>query len=251
MFRLEGQVALVTGAGRGIGRALGLGFAQAGADVVLASRTASELETVAAEVQALGRHAVVIPTDVADSAQVRALVEQCVTTLGRLDILANVAGIAIREPATDVSEAHFEQIVNVNLRGAFVACQAAGQVMLEAGNGGSIINICSLTSFLGLSQRAIYGATKGALGQLTKSLAVEWGPQGIRVNGIAPGWIVTPLTTPLFEDEEFREWVLSRTPLGRPGAPDDLVGLAVFLASDASAFITGQIIYVDGGWTAA
>jgi NAD(P)-dependent dehydrogenase (short-subunit alcohol dehydrogenase family) len=249
-FSLAGKTALVTGAGRGIGRGMALAFAEAGADVALNSRTERDLEDVAAEVRALGRRAVVVPGDVSSAQGAREIVERAIAGLGHLDILLNAAGLAVRGPAEAVSEAQFDLQVGVNLKGSYFACQAAGQHMLSRG-AGSIINIASLTTSFGLPLRSVYAATKGAIGQLTKTLGVEWASRGPRVNAIAPGWILTPLTRPLHDDPAQSGWIVGRTPMGRWGTPDDLTGAAVYLASDASAFVTGQVLYVDGGFISA
>ena len=249
-FSLTGKTALVTGAGRGIGRGLALAFAEAGADVALNARTESELEVVAKEIEALGRRAVTITASVETADGARKVVEQAIEGLGQLDVLLNAAGTAIRRPAEEVTEEQFERQINVNLRGTYFACQAAGRHMLERGTG-SIVNIGSLTTSFGLPLRSVYAATKGAVGQLTKTLAVEWAARGVRVNCIAPGWILTPLTQPLHDDPKQSEWIVGRTPMGRWGTPEDLQGVAVYLASEASAFMTGQTLYVDGGFIVA
>lgn len=248
-FRLDGQVALVTGASRGIGRAIARGLAEAGADVALASRTVADLETLAAEIEGLGRRALVLPTDVGDPAQVRQMVERTVAGLGRLDIVVPAAGIPFRKPAVDLTESDYERVFRVNFGGVLFTCLAAGRYLL-AQRRGAVITIGSLTTAIGLPGRTLYGATKGAIGLLTRTLAVEWGPYGVRVNCIAPGWIYTDLSKGVLDDPAFRAQVLARTPLGRIGQPQDLVGLAVFLASPAAAFITGQIIFADGGYLA-
>jgi NAD(P)-dependent dehydrogenase (short-subunit alcohol dehydrogenase family) len=249
-FSLAGRTALITGAGRGIGRGLALALAEAGADVALSSRTRDELAAVAGEVEARGRRGHVIPADVSTAAQARSVVEQAVAALGHLDVLVNAAGTALRRPATETTEEDYRKVMEVNLTGTYFACQAAGRHMLERGSG-SIINIASLTTSFGLPLRSVYAATKGAVGQLTKTLAVEWASQGVRVNAIAPGWIRTPLTEGLVSDPEQSRWIVGRTPLGRWGTPEDLAGAAIYLASDASAFVTGQILYVDGGFIVA
>jgi NAD(P)-dependent dehydrogenase (short-subunit alcohol dehydrogenase family) len=249
-FSLAGRIALVTGAGRGIGRGLALAFAEAGANVALNSRTQTELEAVAEEVRARGRRALVLAADVSTAEGARRVVDAAVDGLGQIDVLLNAAGTAIREPAEHVSERNFDTIVGLNLKGTFFCCQAAGRHMLERGRG-SIVNIGSLTTSFGLPLRSVYAATKGAVGQLTKTLAVEWASRGVRVNAIAPGWIHTPLTQPLVDDPEQSRWIIGRTPMGRWGKPADLAGAAVYLASDASAFMTGQILYVDGGFIVA
>ena len=249
-FSLAGQTALVTGAGRGIGRGLALAFAEAGADVALNSRTEAELRAVAAEVEALGRRAVVVPGDVAGAAPARDVVERAIEALGHLDVLLNAAGVAVRVPAEETTEEQYDRVVGVNLKGTYFACQAAGRHMLRRG-AGSIVNIGSLTTSFGLPLRSVYAATKGGVGQLTKTLAVEWASRGVRVNAIAPGWILTPLTQPLHDDPEQSRWIVGRTPMGRWGTPADLAGAAVYLASSASAFMTGQVLYVDGGFIVA
>jgi NAD(P)-dependent dehydrogenase (short-subunit alcohol dehydrogenase family) len=249
-FSLQGRTALVTGAGRGIGRRLALAFAEAGADVALNSRTRSELEETAESIRALGRRAVVVPGDVAGADAAREIVVRAIEGLGQLDVLLNAAGVAVRVPAEDVSEAQYDLQLDVNLKGTYFACQAAGRHMLSRGRG-SIVNIGSLTTSFGLPLRSVYGATKGAVGQLTKTLAVEWASRGVRVNAIAPGWILTPLTRPVHDNPEQSRWIVGRTPMGRWGTPDDLAGAAVYLASDAGAFMTGQVLYVDGGFIVA
>ena len=249
-FSLTNKTALLTGAGRGIGRSLALAFAEAGADVALNARTESELKSVAKEIESLGRKALTLPVSVETADGARRVVEQAIEQLGQLDILLNAAGTAIRRPAEEMTEEQFERQVNVNLRGTYFACQAAGRHMLERGTG-SIITIGSLTTSFGLPLRSVYAATKGAVGQLTKTLAVEWASRGVRVNCIAPGWILTPLTQPLHDDPQQSGWIVGRTPMGRWGAPEDLQGIAVYLASDASAFMTGQTLYVDGGFIVA
>jgi NAD(P)-dependent dehydrogenase (short-subunit alcohol dehydrogenase family) len=248
-FRLDGRVAVVTGASRGIGRALALALADAGADLALASRSAEGLEAVSAEVAARGGRALAVPTDVADVAQVRRLVERTVEAFGRLDVLVNNAGLNIRRPALEFTEQDWDAIHAVQLRGVFFACQAAGRVMVQQGYG-KIINIASLTSVIGIKHVVPYAAAKGGVVQLTKALAVEWAPLGVRVNAIGPGYIETDLTQPLFQDPERSAWIHSRIPLGRRGYPADLMGAAVFLASPASDYVTGQVLYVDGGWLA-
>lgn len=249
-FSLAGKTALVTGAGRGIGRGLALALAEAGADVALNSRTEAQLNRVAREIEARQRRAVVLPGDVSTAAEARAIVERAVQALGQLDVLVNAAGMAIRGPAEDVTEDQYERMVGVNLRGTYFACQAAGRHMLARGTG-SIVNIASLTTSLGLPLRSVYAATKGAVGQLTKTLAVEWAARGVRVNAIAPGWILTPLTQPLHDNPQESRWIVGRTPMGRWGRPEDLAGAAIYLASPASAFMTGQVLYVDGGFISA
>lgn len=249
-FSLAGKTALVTGAGRGIGRRLALAFAEAGADVAVNSRTASELEEVAASVRALGRRAFVVHGDVAGAEPARDVVTRALGEFGQLDILLTAAGTAVRAPAEEVTETQYDQQVDLNLKGTYFACQAAGRHMLERGTG-SIITIASLTTSFGLPLRSVYAATKGAVGQLTKTLAVEWASRGVRVNAIAPGWILTPLTRPLHNDPEQSRWIVGRTPMGRWGTPDDLAGTAVYLASGAAAFMTGQVLFVDGGFISA
>jgi len=248
-FDLTGKVALVTGASRGLGKAMALALAQAGADIALAARGVEGLERTAEEVRALGREALVRPTDVTQVAQIKALVQHTLGRFDHLDILIPAAGINIRGPALDFAEADWDRVMAVNLKGVFFTCQAAGRVMIEQGSG-SIITVASLTTTFGFPNIIPYCASKGGVGQLTKGLASEWAPYGVRVNAVAPGYYRTAMTEPLFQDPKFREYIRSRIPMKRPGVPEDLAGAVVFLASDASAYITGQILFVDGGWTA-
>jgi 2-deoxy-D-gluconate 3-dehydrogenase len=248
-FRLDGKVALVTGASRGIGRGVAVAFAEAGADVALAARTAADLEATASQIRALGRRALVIPTDVTDRTQIAAMVRRTVAELGGLDVLVPAAGIPNRKPTVELTDEDYARVFDTNIKGVLFTCAEAGQHFLAQGSG-SIVNICSLTTTFGFPGRALYGSTKGAVGQLTKSLAVEWGPRGVRVNAVAPGWIVTELSRGALSDPELRGTIVGRTPLGRLGEVDDVVGTVVFLASDAAAFVSGVIVGVDGGYVA-
>jgi NAD(P)-dependent dehydrogenase (short-subunit alcohol dehydrogenase family) len=250
MGRLADRVAIVTGAGRGIGRGVALGYAREGADLVLVSRTATELNRVAEEIGALGRSAIVVAGDVRDPALAASAVEQAQARFGRLDILVNAAGIPMVAPSTELTLENWQKAIDINLTGSFLWAQAAGRVMVAAGRG-VIINIGSLTSFQGFPARAAYAASKGGVIQLTKVLAVEWAPQGVRVNAIAPGWIRTPLQDELVAAGKLdRGPIISRTPARRVGEVDDIVGPAIFLASDEAAFVIGETLLVDGGWVA-
>lgn len=243
---LSGMTALVTGASRGLGKAIAWGLSEAGAEVVLMSRDRDRLEDVAAELQARGQAAQAAPCDVSDVAQV----QHIIASLPKLDILVNNAGINIPEPFMEVSEAHFDQIVGLNLRAAFFVTQAVVRKMLEGGNGGAIINLTSQMGHVGASNRTVYCASKHALEGFSKALAVELAPRGIRVNSVAPTFVETDLTRPMLADPAFEQRVLSRIPLGRLGQPQDVAGAVVFLASPQAALITGASLLVDGGWTA-
>lgn len=245
-FRLDGRIALVNGASRGIGQAIAIGLAKAGAKVAIAARSSDGLTDTARQ---LSSPNLVLPTDLRDPDQARAMVAGTFEEFGRIDILVNAAGAAMRTPAESVTEADISEIFASNFNGIAIACAAAGQHFLEQGSG-KIINIASLASFRGVPLRALYGATKGAIAQLTRTLAVEWGDRGVCVNAIAPGWIATGFTREVLAQPEVRQRVLDRTPLRRIGQPDDLVGLAIFLASPASDFLTGQVIPCDGGYSA-
>ena len=243
---LDGKIAIVTGGGRGIGRGAALALAEAGADVALASRTAENLERVAEEIRALGRTALVVPTDVSRGEDIDAMVARTVETFGKVDILVNNAGMNIRMPSIEYSGEDWDKVLNVNLKAVFHCCQAVARHMMRQG-GGKIINIASMTSVIGIRTIPAYCASKGAIVQLTKTLAVEWAPDRINVNAIGPGFIETDLTAPLQRDPERSSWILGRIPMGRWGTPEDLKGAFVFLASEASDYVTGTVLFVDGG----
>lgn len=243
---LSELTALVTGASRGLGRAIAVGLAEAGAEVVLMSRDPDRLESLAAEFRARGQAAYTAPCDVRDVTQV----QRVVASLSKLDILVNNAGINIPEPFVEVSEAHFDQIMNLNLRAAFFVTQAAVKKMGEGDKGGAIINVTSQMGHVGASNRTVYCVSKHALEGFTKALAVELAPQGIRVNSVAPTFVETDLTRPMLAEPAFKHSVLSRIPLGRLGQPQDVASAVVFLASPQAALITGASLLVDGGWTA-
>jgi NAD(P)-dependent dehydrogenase (short-subunit alcohol dehydrogenase family) len=248
-FRLDGRSALVTGASRGIGRALALGLAHAGADVALAARSEDALEETARKVQALGRRAVVIELDVAEVARLPAAVDRALAALGGLHILVNNAGMEQVADSLAVSAALWDRILDTNLRSAFFLSQAAARVMPPAG--GAILNVCSLTSAVGVPTAVPYTSSKSGLLGMTRALAAEWAGRGIRVNGIGPGYFRTALTELFYQDPAWQEAMLARIPMGRFGRLEDLLGTAVFLCSDAAAYVTGQILYVDGGYLAS
>ncbi len=247
MFSLDGQVAVVTGASRGIGRGIAAALAGAGAEIVAVSRHPAE--TLAAEVEALGRRCHVVTADLGDPGQVETVLPRAVAAAGRVDILVNNAGTATRGPALDVPLEAWHRVLQVNLHAVFRLAQAAAREMLPRRHG-KIINVASLMSFEGGILVSPYTASKGAVGQLTKALANEWAPHGINVNGIAPGYIATDLTRPLQEDTTRNPAILARIPAGRWGRPEDLGGAAVFLAARASDYVHGHLLVVDGGWLA-
>ena len=250
-MRLQDQVALVTGAGSGIGRVTARALAEAGADVIvteLPDRLDRARETVA-EVGALGRHALALPLDVRDAASVGALVPAASDRFGRVDVLVNNAGVQIPRSALDVSERDWDAVVDVNLRGAFFVAQAVGRAMTEAGSG-AIVNIASQMGLVGYYKRAAYCSAKAGLVNLTRVLALEWAPRGVRVNAVAPTFVRTPLTASTFADPELAEDIPRRIPLGRLAQPEEVAAAVVFLASPAAAMITGHTLPVDGGWTA-
>jgi gluconate 5-dehydrogenase len=251
LFGLSAKTALVTGGSRGIGLALAKGLANQGADVAIVSRTEEQLETAGRQIQAETHSNVWTFTfDLANTESIEDLFASVVAKTKGVDILVNCAGTTIRGPAEDVDLITWNEVIEVNLTSAFVLSQAFCRHRRDANKAGKIINIGSLTCHGARPTTAAYASSKGGLLMLTKTLAVEWAKYNINVNAIGPGYIATGLTEPLWTDEEFDRWVLSKTPLARWGKPDDLVGAAVLLASKAGDFITGQIIYVDGGWLA-
>lgn len=249
-FSLVGKRALVTGASRGLGRAIALALADAGADVGLVARNANHLEEVAALVRERGREAYTFPADLAQLGQLRAMVERAYQAMGRIAVLVSNAGISpIWKRSTEVTEAEWDAIQTTNVKATFFLCTAVGQRMAEAG-GGSIITLASVASVVGTPRMAAYGASKAAVAQMTRTLALEWAAQHVRVNAIAPGYIETDLTSGLLNHPYWGTQIREATPMGRPGHPQEITGIAIYLASDASSYATGQIFLVDGGTSA-
>ncbi len=249
-FDVAGRVALVTGAARGLGRAIALALAEAGADVALGLRDRAADGGLAAQIEALGRRALPLQMDMSQMAQIGPAVHAAAARFGRLDILVNNAGIAPRNPAEDVREDDFDATVAVNLKGTFFASQAAGRLMIGQGYG-RIINVGSQAGAVALPGESVYCMTKAAIAHLTRCLAVEWGQHGITVNAVAPTFIRTPGTAAALSDPQFRADVIERiAALHRIGEPPEVAGVVVFLASPAASLITGETILIDGGWTA-
>ena len=245
-FRLEGKRALIAGASSGIGEACAVALAEAGAEVTLAARSAERLHALSGALAQAGHAAHVLPLDVAEVAAT----EAAIAAQGPFDVLVNSAGLARHGPALDTTETDFDAVSDLNFKGAYFLTRAVARGLVAAGRPGSLINISSQMAHVGGVDRAVYAATKHAVEGFTKAMAIEWGPKGIRVNTICPTFIVTPLTRQTFDRPERRAWVEEKIKLGRVGTVEDIMGAAVFLASEASALVTGSALMVDGGWTA-
>ncbi|MCA3130216.1 MAG: SDR family NAD(P)-dependent oxidoreductase [Betaproteobacteria bacterium] len=250
-FSLEGRRALITGASRGIGRTLAEGLGAAGARVALGARSGDELKAVAEGIREAGGTAATVLLDVSDAASCGRAVRAAAEALGGLDVLVNNAGMEQVCPSLDVDEGLWDRILDTNLKGAFFCAQAAARIMRDAGGGGAVVNVCSLTSEVGIPTAVPYGSSKSGLLGMTRALAVEWAPLGIRVNGIAPGYFRTDLTEVFYRDAAWQQAMLAKIPAGRFGQLDDLVGATVFLCSPAAAYVTGQCLFIDGGFMAS
>lgn len=250
LFRIDDRVALVTGAGRGLGRAMAVGLASAGADLVLVARREADLAETRAAVEATGRRAVVVPGDVIDPDVAPKAVAAALETFGRIDILVNNAGLYSMAPAAEADIDEWRQVLEVNLVGSMRFIKAVAGPLLEQGSG-KVVNIASVLGTFGVGEATAYGAAKAGVMGMTRALAVEWGGRGIQVNAIAPGLFNTDMSAGVFENQDFYDGVVGGIPRGRHGEPDEIVGTAVWLCSDASNHVLGQVIHVDGGATIA
>lgn len=248
-FRLDGQTALVTGASKGIGWDVAKALADAGASVAVAARDVDALQQLAAEIRTDGGTALVVELDVRDVGQIGEAFGRVRAHFGSLDVLVNNAGLGANHPAEDVTETDWDDMMDVNLRGLFFACQAAGRIMLEQGSG-RIINMSSQAGVVGIREHAVYSASKGGVNLLTKVLALEWSSRGVTVNAVAPTFIYTPGTAERLDEPEYLEEVLSRLPIGHVGTTTDVAAAVLYLATPAGAMVSGHILLVDGGWTA-
>jgi NAD(P)-dependent dehydrogenase (short-subunit alcohol dehydrogenase family) len=250
LFSLADRVAVVTGASAGLGVSLAEGLAAAGAKLVLAARRVDRLEELAARLEAGGSECLAVACDVTDAASVEELARRSLEHFGAVDVLVNNAGITEVVPAEEETVECFDGVLDVNLRGVFLCSQHFGRAMLERKKG-AIVNVASMLGLVGSGQvpQASYAASKGGVINLTRELAAQWARRGVRVNAIAPGWFASEMTAEMFGDEGSHKWMRNRTPMGRPGQDGELIGALLFLASDASTFVTGQTISVDGGWT--
>ena len=245
-FDLRAKRVFVVGGTRSIGRAITLGMARAGAHVAVAARTEKDLGTIADEIEACGTRSATVRLDVSDIDAIPAAVDHVNGELGGIDVLVNVAGTTVRKPIEEFTPTEYDQIMDVNFKGIYFLCKEVGAQMMER-RSGKVINIASLATAIGLPKITVYAGSKGAIGQFTRALAVEWAPYNIQVNALAPGFIATDINRQVYENDEFKSWVENRTPAGRAGRSEDMVGTALFLAAAASDFVTGQVIYVDGG----
>jgi len=248
-FSLAGRVAVVTGAGRGIGRGLAMSLAATGASVAVAGRDLNALGELAAEIEADGGTAWPVHLDVTDIADIDAAFDKVRDQFGSVDILVNNAGLGANHPAENVTEADWDEIMDVNLKGLFFCCRAAGRIMLDQGRG-SIVNLSSQAGVVGIRDHAVYSASKGGVNLLTKVLALEWSSRGINVNAVAPTFIYTPGTAERLDQPDYLAGVLERIPAGKVGTINDVAGAVIYLASSAADMVTGHVLVVDGGWTA-
>lgn len=248
-FSLDGQVAVVTGASKGIGYGLARALAHAGATVAAAARDTAALTQLVSEITAEGGTAAAFALDVRSPAQIATVMQAVRARFGRLDILVNNAGLGANHPALDVTEADWDEMMDVNLKGLFFCCQAAGRIMLAQGHG-RIVNMSSQASVVGIRDHAVYCATKGGVNQLTRVLALEWSARGVTVNAVAPTFIYTPGTAERLDDPDYLDGVLARLPIGRVGTIADVAAAVIYLASPAGAMVSGTVLLVDGGWTA-
>jgi NAD(P)-dependent dehydrogenase (short-subunit alcohol dehydrogenase family) len=248
LFDLSGRVAIVTGAGRGLGRTMALALASAGAAIVATARSHGEIESLRTEIRDLGWTAEAFTTDITDEASVESLMASTMASFGHIDVLVNNAGINIRKPALQLSTEEYLRVLDTNLKGTFLCARAAGKQMVSQGSG-KVINISSILGRVALPEQIAYASSKGAMEQLTKVLALEWAPHNVQVNAIGPTYFETDLTQSLRDDPERNAFITSRTPAGRWGQPHELAGAVIFLASRASDYVTGHTLMVDGGWT--
>jgi gluconate 5-dehydrogenase len=248
LFDLTGRIALVTGASRGLGRAMSAALAKAGASLALCARDRDGLLATKAEAERHGARAEVFEMDVLRDASVRDAVARVLSTFGRLDVLVNNAGVNVRKPTLELSEEEWDLVLDTNLKGYFLVARAAGAHMVERGKG-KVINVSSIFGTVGMYNQLAYASSKGGVDMLTKVMAIEWAKKGVNVNAIAPTYFETPLVAALRSDPERFRFINERTPMGRWGQPEELEGTLVYLASSASDFVTGQTVYVDGGWT--
>ncbi|WNS77962.1 SDR family oxidoreductase [Domibacillus sp. DTU_2020_1001157_1_SI_ALB_TIR_016] len=246
MFRLDGKVAAITGATRGIGRQMAIALAEAGAKIALLQRNTAD-DSVQKEIEALGQQCMIVSCNLEDTTQVKEAIPTVVRELGQVDILVNNAGIQRRSPSVSFAESDWDDVINVNLKSVWVLCQEAGKFMVPQRKG-KIINMASLLSFQGGLTVPAYAAAKGGVAQLTKALSNEWAKDNVNVNAIVPGYIATDMNEALLKDETRNRQILERIPAGRWGTPEDFMGTVVFLASDASNYIHGHLLAVDGGW---
>lgn len=248
LFDLSGQVALVTGASKGLGKSVAVALASAGADLALHARNIDDLKSVKSIIETQGRRAEVFYTDVLDKSSIDDSVNATLETFGHIDVLVNNAGVNVRKPVLELSPDEWDMVVNTNLKGYFMVTQAVVPAMLTRAKG-KVINMASILGQVGLPSQVAYASSKGGVIQMTKVMALEWAQKGIQVNAIGPTYFETPLVAQLRNDPERYNFIVERTPMGRWGQPDELAGVVIFLASRASDFITGQTIYIDGGWT--
>jgi NAD(P)-dependent dehydrogenase (short-subunit alcohol dehydrogenase family) len=249
LFSLQGKVAIVTGAAQGIGREIALGFAQYGADIVAVDLNDERLQTLKNEIETQNRRCLVLNVDLIHLDQIDRMVEATVKSMGRIDILANIAGVNVHKAAEEMTEKEWDFVLDINLKALFFCCRAVGKVMLQQGSG-RIINMSSSFGVVGFGGRTAYAASKAAVSNLTKTLALEWSAKGINVNAIAPGPVWTEARHQLFSDPEFYGNLLKKVPINRTAKPAEIVGPAIFLAGEASSFVTGATLLVDGGWCA-